>query len=121
MSPLPKPAEPVDIHTPSFDGVESMPASAVGLVPTAALVFGALAWLALPIGLALGISETQGIVMSWIAIFPTVFGFIARAVRKARLADGKPAVLVPFLVGGLAGFFASSSLLFFYAAIWPSL
>lgn len=116
-----KPAEPVDISAPSLVGVESRPAGAVGLVPTAALVFGGLAWLALPIGLALGISESEGVLVSWVAIFPTVFGLVARGLRNARIAEGKPAVLVPFLVGGLAGFFASSLLLFFYAAIWPSL
>ena len=115
-----KPAEPVDISAPSLDGVESRTAGAFGLVPTAALVFGAIMWVATAV-VGLGMSESKGIALSWIAIFPTVFGFVARAVRKSRVDAGKSGVAVPFLIGAASGLFASFVLFVFFEGIWPSL
>lgn len=112
---------PVDIHQPDVRGVESFGARAAGLVPTAALVFGALVWIALPFALGAGASESEAVMISWLAIFPTVFGFVARASRRRRLDDGKPAVLVPFGVGTAAGLLAMLLLAGFYVGIWPSL
>jgi hypothetical protein len=114
------PTEPVDIQAPALQGVESRAAGALGLVPTAALVFGALMWTATAV-VGLGVSESKGIALSWIAMFPTVFGFVARAVRSERLASGKSAVAVPFLIGAGAGLFASLALLVFFEGIWPGL
>jgi hypothetical protein len=116
-----KPHLPVDIHAPDTSKVESRAAGAAGLVPTAALVFGALVWLSLPFALGQGASESEGVMISWLAIFPTVFGFTARALRTKRLAENKPAVAMPFLVGAGAGVLGVLLMAFFYAAIWPSL
>ena len=119
-----KPTQPVDIAGSSLesalDGVESRSAGAAGLVPTAALVFGGIMWMATAV-VGLGFSESDGIALSWIAIFPTTFGYVARVVRKARLRAGRSAVAVPFVIGAVCGFFASLTLLVFFEGIWPSL
>lgn len=115
-----RPSQSVDVPAAHTGHVEGRASGAVGLVPTAALVFGGIMWIATAyVGLMM--SESKGIALSWIAIFPTVFGFVARAVRRARLEAGKSAVGFPFLVGAAAGLSGSFLLWLFFEGIWPSL
>lgn len=116
----PRPSEPVEVPAARTDHVEGRGAGAAGLVPTAALVFGGVMWLVTAWTGVHG-SETDGIRMSWIAIFPTVFGLVARGVRNARLDAGRPAVAAPLLAGLAAGLGAVVALWVFFEGIWPSL
>jgi hypothetical protein len=83
-------------------------------------VFGGIMWVATLI-VGLGFSERHGIALSWIAVFPTTFGLVARQMRAGLMRQGKPAVVVPCVVGALAGFCASLTLFVFFEGIWPSL
>lgn len=115
-----KPSQPVEVPTARTDHVEGFGARVVGLIPTAALVFGGIMWLVTAYTAVHG-SETDGIRMSWIAIFPTVFGLVGRSLRNKLLERGQPAALVPVVFGAIAGLGAVLALFVFFEGIWPSL
>jgi hypothetical protein len=115
-----KPHHPVDIASPDVSRVESRAAGAVGLIPTAALVFGAIMWIAVLV-LNPSLSETKLVQLSWFAMFPTVFGLVGRILRNRALAENKPAVAKPLGIALAWGFGAVLFEWFFYEAIWPSL
>ena len=81
----------------------------------AAFVFAALAWLA-TLGAATFSSETNGVLCSHVAIFPTAFGVAGRLAL-----DGGRSALRALGVAVAAGAIAVLALLFFFAAVWPAL
>lgn len=80
-----------------------------------ALVVAGAAWLA-TLGAAIWSSETNGIMASWFAIFPTGFGVVGLLALGA--GQGATASVRNALLAGCAG---SASLWVFFEAIWPTL
>ncbi len=80
-----------------------------------ALVVAVVAWLA-TLGAAIGSSETNGIMASWFAIFPSCFGVVG--VVSLDLGTGAIAGVRNAALAGLAG---SVALWVFFEVIWPGL
>jgi hypothetical protein len=117
MKPRPQtPAESVDVLAATIvvDDREERLAATRRLF-LAATIFGGVCWLATLVTAVVS-SETNGIMASWFAIFPSAFGLMG-LVQVARGVSGRPA-LVAALTTGLA---AMCLHFIFFATIWPAL
>ncbi len=108
------PAESVDVTGATFTDLERGRDRARHL-STAALVVAAAAWIAVFFVGVKG-SETNGIIASWFAIFPTGFGIAGRV----AVDSGAPA-MKSIGVAFIAGVLSSAGLWLFFEGIWPSL
>ena len=108
------PAESVDVTSATFSDLERGRDRARHL-STAALVVAAVAWIAVFFVGVKG-SETNGIIASWFAIFPTGFGIAGRTAVENG-ASATKSLGVAFVAGVLS----SAGLWLFFEGIWPSL